>query len=58
VPAITQAAVAPSAEFTYRFTAAQPGTYWFHPHVGVELDRGLYAPLIVEDPAEPAPLRP
>jgi FtsP/CotA-like multicopper oxidase with cupredoxin domain len=24
-----------------------------HPHTGVELDRGLYAPLIVDDPAEP-----
>ncbi|WP_267461541.1 multicopper oxidase domain-containing protein [Pseudonocardia abyssalis] len=30
------------------------GTYWFHPHVGAQLDRGLYAPLIVEDPDEPA----
>ena len=29
-----------------------PGTYFFHPHVGVQLDRGLYAPLIVEDPKE------
>lgn len=25
----------------------------FHPHVGVQLDTGLQAPLIVEDPAEP-----
>jgi FtsP/CotA-like multicopper oxidase with cupredoxin domain len=54
VPAVTQAAVQPGGEFTYRFTAAEPGTYWFHPHVGVQLDRGLYAPLIVEDPGEPA----
>lgn len=28
------------------------GTHWFHPHVGMQLDRGLYAPLIVEDPAD------
>src|SRR5207247_1416523 len=40
-------------EFTYSFTVAEPGTYWYHPHVGVQLDRGLYGPLIVEDPAEP-----
>jgi multicopper oxidase len=38
---------------TYRFIADAPGTYWFHPHVGVQLDRGLYGPLIVEDPHEP-----
>jgi FtsP/CotA-like multicopper oxidase with cupredoxin domain len=30
-----------------------PGTYFFHPHAGVQLDRGLYGALIVEDPAEP-----
>jgi FtsP/CotA-like multicopper oxidase with cupredoxin domain len=41
------------SNFTYRFVADAPGTYFFHPHVGVQLDRGLYAPLIVEDPAEP-----
>lgn len=29
-----------------------PGTYFFHPHVGVQLGRGLHAPLIVEDPKE------
>ena len=53
VPGITQAPVAAGGDFTYRFTAADPGTYWYHPHVGVQLDRGLYGPLIVEDPAEP-----
>ncbi|MBY8856813.1 multicopper oxidase family protein [Nocardia sp. CA2R105] len=52
VPDLTQAAVAPGRDFTYEFTAPDAGTYFFHPHVGVQLDRGLYAPLIVEDPAE------
>lgn len=53
VPPVTQRAVAPGAAFTYRFTTDAPGTYWFHPHVGVQLDRGLYGPLIVQDPHEP-----
>ncbi|MBX6358183.1 MAG: multicopper oxidase family protein [Micromonosporaceae bacterium] len=53
VPGVTQPPVAPGAEHTYEFTAPHPGTYWFHPHHGTQLDRGLYAPLIVEDPAEP-----
>jgi len=53
VPPITQAAVRAGSSFTYRFTVPEPGTYFFHPHVGVQLDRGLYAPLIVEDPREP-----
>ena len=53
VPGLTQRAVKPGAEFTYRFAVPHPGTYWFHPHSGVQQDRGLYAPLIVEDPKEP-----
>jgi FtsP/CotA-like multicopper oxidase with cupredoxin domain len=53
VPGLTQAAIAPGASASYRFAVATPGTYWFHPHVGTQLDRGLYAPLIVEDPNEP-----
>src|SRR5262249_22786582 len=28
------------------------GTYYLHSHVGTQLDRGLYGPLIVEDPNE------
>ncbi|MFC4463538.1 multicopper oxidase family protein [Streptomyces xiangluensis] len=53
VPPATQTAVRAGSTFTYRFIADAPGTYFFHPHVGVQLDRGLYAPLIVEDPREP-----
>src|SRR5437667_3642651 len=41
-------------EFTYSFAVAEAGTYWYHPHVGVQRGRGLYGPLIVEDPSEPA----
>lgn len=50
---LTQKPVGKDGEFTYRFTVPDAGTYWFHPHMGLELDRGLYAPLIVEDPADP-----
>lgn len=50
---LTQAAVDAGGRFTYRFTVPDAGTHWFHPHMGLELDRGLYAPLIVEDPNDP-----
>jgi FtsP/CotA-like multicopper oxidase with cupredoxin domain len=53
VPPAVQTAVRAGSTFTYSFIAPDPGTYFFHPHVGVQLDRGLYAPLIVEDPKEP-----
>lgn len=52
VPGLTQDPIAAGASYTYEFTVPDPGTYFFHPHVGVQLDRGLYAPLIVDDPAD------
>jgi FtsP/CotA-like multicopper oxidase with cupredoxin domain len=52
-PPLTQNPVAADGSFTYRFVADTPGTYWLHPHSGTQLDRGLYAPVIVEDPNDP-----
>ncbi|BAH55708.1 MULTISPECIES: multicopper oxidase family protein [Rhodococcus] len=52
VPGLTQSAIAPTSPFTYEFLAPDAGTHWLHPHVGMQFDRGLYAPVIVEDPAE------
>lgn len=53
VPGLTQDPVAAGGSFDYSFVVPDPGTYWFHPHVGVQLDMGLQAALIVDDPDEP-----
>jgi FtsP/CotA-like multicopper oxidase with cupredoxin domain len=53
VPGVTQGDIEPDTAFTYRFEVPHPGTYWFHPHHGLQLERGLYAPFIIEDPHEP-----
>ena len=53
VPGMTQDPIRTGEKFVYGFTATDPGTYFFHPHVGVQLDRGLYAPLVIDDPREP-----
>ncbi|MFG3659767.1 multicopper oxidase family protein [Streptomyces sp. NPDC047706] len=53
VPGLTQRSIGAGEDFTYRFAVEHPGTYWLHSHSGMQLDRGLYAPLIVEDPKEP-----
>lgn len=50
---MTQVAVPPGARFLYDFVVPDPGTYFYHPHYGLQLDRGLYGPLIVEDPTDP-----
>jgi FtsP/CotA-like multicopper oxidase with cupredoxin domain len=41
------------ADFTYRFSSPHPGTYWAHPHTGLDADDGLYLPVIIDDPTEP-----
>jgi len=46
--------VAAGQSFTYKFSVPDAGTYWAHPHVGLDLDTGLYLPLIVDDPKAPA----
>ena len=53
VPHVTQDPIAAGSDFVYDFVVPDPGTYWFHPHVGAQLDRGLYGALIVDDPNEP-----
>ncbi|HCB03110.1 MAG TPA: copper oxidase [Nocardioides bacterium] len=53
VPGITQDPIHAGTTFRYEFTAPDPGTYFYHPHSGVQLDRGLYGVLIVDDPHEP-----
>jgi FtsP/CotA-like multicopper oxidase with cupredoxin domain len=45
--------ISPGSTFTYRFSSAYPGTYWAHPHTGLDTDYGLYMPVIIDDPAEP-----
>jgi FtsP/CotA-like multicopper oxidase with cupredoxin domain len=50
---VTQNPVPTGGEFTYRFRVVRPGVFWYHPHsmpTNAEF-KGLYGPLIVEDPA-------
>jgi FtsP/CotA-like multicopper oxidase with cupredoxin domain len=53
VPGVTTPAIASGGSFLYDFTIPDPGTHWFHPHTGLQLDRGLFAPFIIDDPNEP-----
>ncbi|MFF4550721.1 multicopper oxidase family protein [Streptomyces sp. NPDC001435] len=52
VPDVTQKAIKPGGQFVYRFTVTDPGTFFYHSHEGTQLDRGLYGPLIVDDPRD------
>jgi FtsP/CotA-like multicopper oxidase with cupredoxin domain len=52
VPDLTQRPIAPGETFLYEFDAIDAGTFWYHPHQrGAEqVGRGLYGPLIIEEP--------
>ncbi|MGQ0631534.1 MAG: multicopper oxidase family protein [Sporichthyaceae bacterium] len=54
VPYVSQAPVQFGEEFAYEFAVPDAGSHMYHAHVGHQLDRGLYGPLIVEsDEDEP-----
>jgi multicopper oxidase len=52
VPGLTQPAVKPGETYVYEFVARPAGTFYYHSHVGLQLDQGLYGPLII-DPMQP-----
>ncbi|HEX2881239.1 MAG TPA: multicopper oxidase family protein [Polyangiaceae bacterium] len=45
----SQAPVLPGSEYEYRFTARDASSFWYHPHVRADeqIERGLYAPMVV-----------
>jgi len=53
VPGLTQDPIVAGGRFAYEFTVPDPGTYFYHSHSGLQLDRGLYGALIIDDPLEP-----
>lgn len=55
VTGLTQDPVPPGETFEYDFVAPDAGTYWYHAHTRSwnQVARGLYGPLIVEEPAGP-----
>jgi FtsP/CotA-like multicopper oxidase with cupredoxin domain len=57
VPNVTQVAIPPDTDFTYKFRLPDAGTYWYHPHQSSfeQVPRGLYGALIVEEP-KPVPV--
>ena len=55
VAGATQDAVMPGQSMTYRFLAAQAGTYWYHTHQDAAegVRKGLYGTFVVHNPTLP-----
>ncbi len=52
VPGVSQGPIGPGQEYDYDFVVNTPGTYWYHPHIDLQIDRGLVGAIIV-DPKDP-----
>ena len=55
MPDLSQPPIAPGGSFDYDFVVPDASTFWYHPHAdaAAQVGFGLYAPFIVDDPAEP-----
>src|SRR5262249_47374970 len=51
-----QSPVQPGESFDYRFPLPDAGLFWFHTQedAATQVEKGLYAPILVADPDEPA----
>ena len=50
-----QKPIQPGEEFEYRFVVPDAGTFWYHSHYNetVQVEKGMYGALIVEDKTDP-----
>src|SRR5207237_9857118 len=48
---VVQEPIQPGKEFEYRFVVPDAGTFWYHSHYNetVQMEKGMYGALIVED---------
>jgi FtsP/CotA-like multicopper oxidase with cupredoxin domain len=53
VPDVTQPPIGSGEDFTYEFEVPVSGTFFYHSHVGLQLDRAVYGPLVIEPESEP-----
>ena len=50
-----QKPIEPGEEFEYRFVVPDAGTFWYHSHYNetMQVEKGMYGALIIEDKADP-----
>ena len=49
VPGVTQEPIPPGETMTYEYEATPAGSYMYHSHEALQLDRGLVGPLVIEE---------
>ncbi|KAH8669026.1 multicopper oxidase [Xylariales sp. PMI_506] len=52
VPGVSQNHIQPHCTFTYRWTATQHGTFFYHSHSDSQINDGLYGPIVIHPKAD------
>ena len=53
VPYLNTQPIPPGESFTFEFLIVQSGTYWYHSHNDIQIQRGVYGSLVLRDPDKP-----
>ncbi|MDL1872909.1 copper oxidase [Deltaproteobacteria bacterium PRO3] len=52
VPFLNTPPIPPGKSHTFTFPIRQAGTYWYHSHVGLQEQRGVYGPIVIHPRSE------
>lgn len=52
VPHLNTHPIAAGGSHTFEFPIIQKGTYWYHSHMDMQIQRGVYGAIILTDPAD------
>jgi len=50
VPFLNTRPISAGESFTFEFPVVQAGTYWYHSHTDLQIQRGVYGPIVLTDP--------
>ena len=53
VPFLNTQPIAPGQSFTFEFPIIQTGTYWYHSHSDLQVQRGIYGAIILREKDQP-----
>ncbi|MCG8414900.1 MAG: multicopper oxidase domain-containing protein [Pseudomonadales bacterium] len=57
VPELNTRPILPGETLTFEFDIRHTGTYWYHSHTELQIQRGVYGSIVLSDPAMQSPMQ-
>ncbi len=57
VPELNTRPIQPGESFTFEFPIIHPGTFWYHSHTELQIQRGVYGSIVLSDPGVQSPMQ-